>query len=614
MSAFRPLRVAADIIIATLLVGGPLVFAQKPAATGPQLPTAPADARLLLAPGTAAPSLVPLALAASRPASPAPVVLIGPPPAPPGAATYLGIGVDDMDAAQYEAAGTSYDWGRGAGPGGGMLISFVDPECELRWKGALWGDILVAIDAGKGGPRRVANEQDVEQAVSQLAPGTEAALHVFKRGQVQKLTARPTAWPAKAQQIWPDRRGRGPFYFPWYKDRPALVEFRVNTCRQSYGVDHDPLALKDLADTYFFTARYAEALKAYEAYFTANPNAAGQYPARYAQAYSARMTGQWEKARSAAEEALSANPRSYLALYELAHDLYQLGDQAGALNCINNAIQLLPPGADAMRQSFEGWRSRVGIVAPRSRYVPAAPATPAAGVQAEALPEEEEPASPPPAAPRSASTKRATPAPRATATPKAKSSPKAPPTPKPSPSATPRPATPIVVLPPMPAPSSATPEPVPTLAPVSAAAPTAPTGFAFPARAGAPASAPAALFADSIASAPQGPSLAIESLECLLAAHPGSTVLAALQYRVGGLNPGGKAPVVETLRVKKKDETFQRWTQTNDRVTDRSYDAKIMIAIPANLPPGDYELEATVRSGGSQAQKTIPLKVHETKQ
>ena len=66
--------------------------------------------------------------------------------AKPRSGAYLGIGVDNLDAAQYEAAGTDHDWGAGAGPGGGMLISFVDPQSEAFEKGILWGDILLSVE------------------------------------------------------------------------------------------------------------------------------------------------------------------------------------------------------------------------------------------------------------------------------------------------------------------------------------------------------------------------------------------------------------------------------------------------------------------------------------
>jgi hypothetical protein len=102
--------------------------------------------------------------------------------------------------------------------------------------------------------------------------------------------------------------------------------------------------------------------------------------------------------------------------------------------------------------------------------------------------------------------------------------------------------------------------------------------------------------------------LTIESLQSLLQAKPGAHVLVVVEYQVGGLADGATANVAEIVRLKRGEEVFQTWTQSSVRRAGHSR-LNVVFMIPANLAPGDYELEATVCSGLAQARQSVTLKV-----
>jgi tetratricopeptide (TPR) repeat protein len=292
-------------------------------------------------------------------AFPTPVgVAATPAPALPWQA-YLGIGLDSPDMAQYEALGSYFDWGKGPLPGGGMLISFVDPACEAFRQGVVWGDLLLGVGCGGDPPRNVVSLAGFDAIMARVRPGAPVTLHVFRQGEVHCIPTQAQRWPREAQERWPDREGRSLYYFPWLKDREALVDYRVSFFLRKLEQTGDPLALKDVADTYFLTNRFDQALLAYETYIQESEPTAQHYPALYAMAYAAREAGQPEQGAETAAEAVALWPSSSLALYEWSRSLYATARFDGAMRCVENALTLLPRDKNVLRADLELWRQRI---------------------------------------------------------------------------------------------------------------------------------------------------------------------------------------------------------------------------------------------------------------
>ena len=108
------------------------------------------------------------------------------------------------------------------------------------------------------------------------------------------------------------------------------------------------------------------------------------------------------------------------------------------------------------------------------------------------------------------------------------------------------------------------------------------------------------------------PRISIVDLSSTNIAWPGARCEFILEYVVSNLRDGAEAQIAEVVVVKQFDKDIGKYRNVAAR-KNGVHRITIDFTVPANVTPGDYHLTAEIRSGASQDNRQVNLKIFPSK-
>jgi len=129
---------------------------------------------------------------------------------------YLGVTIENVSPDMAKAFGLNQ--------GGGALVADVTPGGPAADSGLHRGDIILELDG-----KKVADSSDLSLRISELAPGQEAHMQVFRDGKTQQFTVKLGTFPENGQPGSPAQGGGAAL-------RGIAVQDLTNTLAQQLGL------------------------------------------------------------------------------------------------------------------------------------------------------------------------------------------------------------------------------------------------------------------------------------------------------------------------------------------------------------------------------------------
>lgn len=199
-----------------------------------------------------------------------------------------GIRLSALTPEQMESIGVNFDWGHGPAGDGAMIISRVLEDSDAERLGVRAGDLLTAIDFGRGGSQSITCIEDFDLAMEQIEPGAVVRLVLFRRGDTVSKDIVVGKWNT-IREPTASQSAQSRFLHPADSLQAAPFQAQRLDLLREWRTKDDLLALKDCADQALLREQYAQAAKDYQLLLNHWPTEPKPQPALFALSWSEHM-------------------------------------------------------------------------------------------------------------------------------------------------------------------------------------------------------------------------------------------------------------------------------------------------------------------------------------